>query len=149
MARTLRKELLLVSTGRLDVASVAHPESNGQVERANGLVLSGIKPRLMEPLQRSPGCWIEELPSVLWSLRTMPNSSTGYTPFFMVHGAEAVLPAEVRHQAPRVAAYSEDESTAALEDAVDTLDEARDIAAARSAVYQQSLCNYHSRRLRP
>ena len=48
----------------------------------------------------------------------------------MVHGAEAVLPAEVRHQAPRVIAYSEAESTAALEDAVDTLDEARDIIAA-------------------
>src|SRR3954467_2364498 len=37
----------------------------------------------------------------------------------------------------------------AREDAVDTLDEARDIAAARSAVYQQSLRNYHSRRLCP
>jgi transposase InsO family protein len=35
---------------RLDVASVAHPESNGQVERANGMVLAGIKPRLIEPL---------------------------------------------------------------------------------------------------
>ena len=41
---------------RLDVASVAHPASNGQVERSNGLVLSGIKPRLIEPLQRSAGC---------------------------------------------------------------------------------------------
>jgi len=29
---------------RLDIASVAHPASNGQVERSNGLVLSGIKP---------------------------------------------------------------------------------------------------------
>src|SRR4051812_42161237 len=28
---------------RLDLASVAHPQSNGQVERANGLILSGIK----------------------------------------------------------------------------------------------------------
>ena len=45
--------------------------------------------------------------------------------------------------------YSEIESTTALEDVVDTLDEARDIAVARSAVYQQILFNYHSRRLRP
>src|SRR4051812_24594243 len=67
----------------------------------------------------------------------------------MVHGAEAVLPAEVRHKAPWVVAYSEAQWMAALEDAVDTLDEARDIAATRSAVYQQSLRNYHSRRLRP
>ena len=130
-------------------ASVAHPQTNGQVEKANGLVGAGIKKRLMSPLERAAGAWADELPSILWSLCTRPKSSTGYTPFFMVHGAEAVLPAEVRHQAPRVVAYSEAESTAALEDAVDTLDEARDIAAARSAVYQQSLRNYHSRRLRP
>ena len=71
---------------RLDVASVAHPTSNGQVERSNGLVMSGIKPRLIEPLQRSAGCWIEELPAVLWSLRTTPNRSTGYTPFFSYMG---------------------------------------------------------------
>ncbi|XP_073355360.1 uncharacterized protein [Aegilops tauschii subsp. strangulata] len=35
----------------LDLASVAHPQSNDQVEQANGLILSGIKPRLVEPLQ--------------------------------------------------------------------------------------------------
>src|SRR3954465_11003292 len=79
----------------------------------------------------------------------MPNNATGFKPFFMVHGAEAVLPAEVRHKAPRVVAYSEAESTAALEDAIDTLDEARDIPAAQSAVYQQSLHNYHSRLMSP
>jgi hypothetical protein len=36
----------------------------------------------------------------------------------------------------------------ALEDALDLLVEARDVALARSAVYQQSLRNYHSRRVR-
>jgi hypothetical protein len=35
-----------------------------------------------------------------------------------------------------------------LVDAQDLLDEARDVAVARSAVYQQSLRNYHSRRVR-
>ena len=29
---------------RLELASIAHPQSNGQVEQANGLILSGIKP---------------------------------------------------------------------------------------------------------
>src|SRR3954469_4325013 len=66
---------------RLDLASVAHPQSNGQVERANGLIVSGIKPRLVEPLERLAGCWLDELPAVLWSLRTTPNKSTGFTPF--------------------------------------------------------------------
>lgn len=58
---------------RLDLASVADPQSNGQVERANGLILSGIKPRLVVPLERSAGCWLDELPAVLRSLRTTPN----------------------------------------------------------------------------
>jgi hypothetical protein len=41
------------------------------------------------------------------------------------------------------------ESTKVLEDDVDALDEARDVALARATAYQQNLQNYHSRRLRP
>ena len=44
---------------------MAHPQSNGQVEKANGLILAGIRPRLIEPLELATGCWIEELPAVL------------------------------------------------------------------------------------
>jgi hypothetical protein len=87
---------------RLDLASAAHPQSNGQVEKANGLILAGIKPRLVEPLERSAGCWVEELPSGLWSLRTSPNRSVGFTPFFLVYGAEAELPTDIEFDAPRV-----------------------------------------------
>ena len=127
---------------------MAHPQCNGQVEKANGLVCAGLKKRLLRPLRRAAGAWVEELPSVLWSLRTTPNVSTGYTPFFLLFGAEAVLPTDVRYSAPRVTAYVELDAQKALEDAQDLLDEARDVALARSAVYQQSLRNYHSRRVR-
>jgi transposase InsO family protein len=60
---------------RVSYASVAHPQTNGQVERANGLVTCGVKKRLMTPLQRAAGAWVEELPSVLWILPTTPNRS--------------------------------------------------------------------------
>jgi transposase InsO family protein len=133
---------------KIKYASVAHPKSNGQVKKANGLVCAGLKKRLLRPLKCAAGAWVEELPSVLWSLRTTPNSSIGYTPFFLLFGAEAVLPTDVRYCAPRVVAYVEEDAEKALADAQDLLDEARDIALTRSVVYQQSLRNYHSRRVR-
>jgi len=134
---------------RLDVTSVAHPQGNGQVERANESILSGIKPRLIEPLERTPGCWLEELPSVIWSLRTTPNRSTGYTPFFLVYGAEAVLPTDIEFDAPRVTMYTEAEVKEAREDDLDLLEEARELALSRSAIYQQNLRRYHSRKVNP
>jgi hypothetical protein len=66
----------------------------------------------------------------------------------MLFGAEAVLPMDVRYCAPRVVAYVEEDAQTALADAQDLLDEARDVTLARSAVCQQSLHNYHSRRVR-
>jgi hypothetical protein len=103
----------------------------------------------MAPLERVKHAWVDELPSVLWSLRTTPNAATQERPFFLVHGAEVVLPVEITHKAPRVSAYEETASTEALQGDVDALDEARDVAHARYTQYQQNLRNYLSRRIRP
>ena len=92
--------------------------------------------------------WVAELPVVLWSLRTTPNWATGYTPFFMVYGSEAVLPTDLDYGAPKIRAYDEQGAEASHQDAMDQLDEARDIALLRSAKYQQALRQYHSRRVR-
>jgi hypothetical protein len=59
-----------------------------------------------------------------------PNSSIGYTLFFPLFEAEAVLPIDVRYCAPCVVAYVEEDAQTALEDALDLLDEARDVALA-------------------
>jgi hypothetical protein len=117
---------------KLKFAFVAHQKSNGQVKKANGLICNGIKKRLLAPLEKARHAWVDELPSVLWSLRTTPNAATQETPFFLVHGTEAVLPVEITHEAPRIAAYDEAASTEALQDDVDALDEARDVALARA-----------------
>ena len=41
----------------------------------------------------------------------------------MVYGAEAVLPSDIRHDSPRVAAYVEADNEQARQDALDLLDE--------------------------
>ena len=69
-------------------------------------------------------------------------------PFFMVYGSEAVLPTELDYGAPRIRAYDEQGAKASHQDAMDQLDEARDVALLRSAKYQQVLRRYHSRRVR-
>jgi transposase InsO family protein len=50
----------------IDYISVAHPEANRQVDRANGLILAGLKLRLYEELKDYRPKWIEELPKVVW-----------------------------------------------------------------------------------
>jgi hypothetical protein len=117
---------------KLKFASVVHPKTNGQVKKANGLICNGIKKRLLAPLEKAKHAWVDELPSVLWSLRTTPNAATQETPFFLVHGAEAVLPVEITHEARRIATYDESTSNEALQDDVDALDETRDVVLARS-----------------
>jgi transposase InsO family protein len=38
---------------RVDWAAVAHPQTNGQVERANDMILQGLKPRIFDRLNKS------------------------------------------------------------------------------------------------
>jgi transposase InsO family protein len=58
---------------RVDWAAVAHPQTNGQVECANGMILQGLKPRIFDRLNKSGRKWLQELPAVVWSLRTTPS----------------------------------------------------------------------------
>ena len=92
---------------RVDWATVAHPQTNGQVERTNGMLLQGLKPRIFNRLNKFGARWVTKLPTVLWSLRTTPNRATGYTPFFMVYSFEFVLPTDLDYEAPRIRAYNE------------------------------------------
>ena len=84
------------------------PRSNGQAERANAEVLRGLKTRTFKKKLEACGRgWHDELQSVLWSIHTTATQPTGETPFFLVYGAEAVLPHEVKHRSARVLAFDE------------------------------------------
>ena len=65
-----------------------------------------------------------------------PSRATGYTPFFMVYGSKAILSTDLDYGAPRVRANDEQGAEAFLEDAMDHLDEERNVALLHSAKYQ-------------
>jgi hypothetical protein len=80
-------------------SSVYHPQSNGAVERANGLIFSGIKKCLFD---QKKGKWVDELPKVIWSHNTTVSRATGFTPFRLLFGTEAMTPEEIKNESMRV-----------------------------------------------
>ena len=72
-------------------SSVAHPQSNGQVEAFN----KTIKNKFGRKLDGAKGAWVDELPRVMWAYRTTCRISTNQTPFSMTYGMEAVIPTEI------------------------------------------------------
>ncbi|XP_057434469.1 uncharacterized protein LOC130727374 [Lotus japonicus] len=87
-------------------ASVEHPQSNGQVESANKVILNGVKKRLGE----AKGLWANELITVIWAYNTTPQSTTGETPFKLTYGVDAMIPVEVQDVTFRVATYNEEQN---------------------------------------
>jgi transposase InsO family protein len=87
---------------QLCFASVAHPRSNDQVERANAEILKGLKTRTYNFLKKHGANWVNELPSVLWGNQTTPSRATEETSFVLVYGVEACLPPEIIMGSPRV-----------------------------------------------
>jgi hypothetical protein len=131
----------------VDWVAVAHPQTNGQVERANGMILQGLKPRIFDKLNKSGRKWLQELPTVVWSLKTTPSRATGFTSFFLVYDAEAILPTDLEYGSPRVQSYDEGTNQRAHEDSLDQLDEAHIVALMHSARYQQTLRRYQARKI--
>jgi hypothetical protein len=107
-----------------------------RVERANGMILQGLKPRIYNDLNKFGKRWIKELPSVVWSLRTTPSRATSFSPFFLVYEAEAILPTDLEYGSPRTKAYDDQNNQTSREDSLDQLEEARDVALLHSARYQ-------------
>jgi hypothetical protein len=75
------------------------------------MVLQGLKLRIFDKLNKHGKRWAAELPSILWSLRTTPSQATGFTPFFLVYGSEAMLLTDVEYGSLRLKAYNQQNMT--------------------------------------
>jgi hypothetical protein len=96
-AKTSRIFCFSIGT-KLAFASVYHPQSNGVVERANGKSFTTVKKMLLDDKK---GKWADLLPEAVWALNTTECRATGFTPFRLLYGSEAMTLQEIKHGSPR------------------------------------------------
>jgi hypothetical protein len=107
------------------------------VERANSLILQVLKVRIFDPIEKYGSKWIQELPRVVWGLRTQRSRATGYSPFFMVYGSEATLPTDIAFGAPHTHNYDEGKAETTRRTDLDSAEEHRLTAALQHACNEQ------------
>jgi hypothetical protein len=88
------------------------------------MILDALRKKVFDKSEKLAGKWIRELQYVIWSLRTQPSRALhGNTPFFMVYGTEAVLPADLIFRAPRLTFESIAKAEATRLEDIDVLEE--------------------------
>jgi hypothetical protein len=68
------------------------------VERANGKIFTAIKKMLLDDKK---GKWADLLPEAVCALNTTECRATGFTPFRLLYGLEAMTPQEIKHGSPQ------------------------------------------------
>ncbi|GLU14098.1 hypothetical protein SLE2022_306870 [Rubroshorea leprosula] len=128
----------------LSLTSVYTPQSNGQVESANKIVLRGLKTRVIAARSN----WVDELNKVLWSCRTTPSSTTGETPFSLAYGAEAVIPVEVGLPSARSDRHDDQNNGQLLRENLDLVEEVREMARIKNMAHQSRVAKFYNKRVR-
>ena len=112
-----------------------YPQRNGQAEAVNKVIVSGLKKRLDD----AKGKWVEELPHVLLTYRTMHHRSTRETPFSMTYEVEVVIPLETGFPTSRTSSFNLKDNDEQLTKSLDLIEEKREKAMVQLAHYQQKL----------
>ncbi|GKV49678.1 hypothetical protein SLEP1_g56416 [Rubroshorea leprosula] len=128
----------------LSLMSVYTPQSNGQAESANKIILRGLKTRVLAAHSN----WVDELNKVLWSCRTTPSSATGETPFSLVYETEVVLPMKVGLSTNKSARHDNLDNEQLLRENLDLLEEVREISRIKNMVYQGRVARFYNKRVR-
>ncbi|XP_026459181.1 uncharacterized protein LOC113359820 [Papaver somniferum] len=129
---------------RYNFSSPYYAQSNGQAEATNRVIMYNLKKRL----EKAKGKWIEEFPVVLWSYRTTPKRSTGFSPFTLAYGTEAVIPTEVHLKTTktRVVKSGKNDSILALDK--EFLEEQRETTLQQLVRYQQEIKLSYDRKVK-
>jgi hypothetical protein len=129
---------------QLCFASVKHPQSNGAVERANGIICTGISKYLVG---LPKGKWVDELPKVIWVHNITVSRSTNFSPFKLLYGEEAITPEEIQFQGPRINIEIIDEDQQMT--SKDLLEEERMKVIQNLEKYQKETKNWYNKKVKP
>jgi len=94
------------------------------------------------------GKWPDELIKVVWSHNTTISRSTGFTPFKLLFGDEAITPAEAKAGSIRIVASAEDEAEVDYSVEKDAIEEIRLQAVENINKYQAETIKWRDRKVK-
>jgi len=124
---------------------VEHPQTNGQVESANRVLLRGLKRRL----DKAKATWAEEVPRIVWAYHTTPQSTTKETLFNLVYGSDAMILVEIQENSLRFQNFVVEESNKERKVNLDLLDEVREEAMIKAEVLKRRVEYKYNSKMRP
>ncbi|XP_026416266.1 uncharacterized protein LOC113311677 [Papaver somniferum] len=131
-------------------STVYYAQGNGKAESTNKTLIRIIS-RTVHDNHRE---WHDQLPMALWAYRTSPRISIGVSPYSLVYGADAIMPAEIKIPSGRIAAatgvhWNEDEAFNSRVAELDTLDFRRSKAEERIQVYMNRISRAYKKTVKP
>ncbi|GJR94162.1 reverse transcriptase domain-containing protein [Tanacetum coccineum] len=123
--------------------TVAHPQANGLVERANKSLMHGLK--ATGTIESRMGGRITQL----WAHLTMLKTSNGETYFSLTYGSETVIPAEIGMPTYWTIQFNKTRNEEEMRLNLDLIQEKRETAAIQEAKYKKKVEQYYIKRVRP
>jgi len=142
------KELAKFYTGlgiKHITSSVEHPQTNGQAEAANQVILVELRKRL----DSAKGRWPKELVEVMWAYKCTPQSATNESPFSLVYGADAMIPVEIGEPSLRRELYDSTYNHQNMATHLDLLSELREKVQIRNLAAKQRVATKYNAKLCP
>ena len=120
-----------------------HPQTNGQAEAANKVILRALKRRISS----ARTSWPEEIPQILWAYNTTPQSTTHETPFNLVYGTDALHPIELGNSSREKVASEADKQS--IRGNLDVLEEVRELARITSEAIKRRVERRYKTKVKP
>jgi len=124
---------------------VEHPQTNGQAEVVNKVLLGQLKKRL----DGAKGKWPAELLEVLWAYRCTPKSSTNKAPYTLVYGTNAMIPVEIREPSMCQQHHDPQSNDDYMNTHLDLLYETREKARIRDLATKLRVARRYNSKLKP